>query len=103
MEFRIKREAEQYGPYSLAEVRTYLADGHVTPEDLASTDGVTWRPLRHLLADVDGRPPVRRRPARWPGGSRPHGARAVAPAGALRRRHDRQWRDAAGRRGDRGR
>jgi uncharacterized RDD family membrane protein YckC len=58
MEIRIKRGADEYGPYTPTEVRTYLADGNLARDDIASTDGVTWRPLEHLLATVDGRPPA---------------------------------------------
>jgi uncharacterized RDD family membrane protein YckC len=58
MEIRIKRDTDEYGPYTPAEARTYLADGRLTPDELASTDGVNWRPLKHLLSTLDGPPPA---------------------------------------------
>jgi uncharacterized RDD family membrane protein YckC len=78
MEIRIKRETDQYGPYTPEEIRTYLAEGRLDRTDLASTDGVTWRPLEYLLAQVDGRTPA---PA--PSGYRPAGVGPRIGAAAL--------------------
>ena len=78
MEIRIKRETDQFGPYTPEEIRTYLAEGRLDRADLASTDGVTWRPLDYLLAQADGRTPA---PA--PGGYRPAGVGPRIGAAAL--------------------
>jgi uncharacterized RDD family membrane protein YckC len=58
MEIRIKRGDELYGPYSLPEVRTYLSEDRLAPDDLASTDGATWRPLSDVLAVQEGGAPL---------------------------------------------
>lgn len=55
MEIRIKRGEEQFGPYLPDEVRAYLREGRLALDDLASTDGNAWRPLRELLG---GYPPA---------------------------------------------
>jgi uncharacterized RDD family membrane protein YckC len=80
MEIRIKRGDEQYGPYSLADVRTYLGEGRLAPHDLASTDGESWRPLDELLAHLDGRGPA---PASVGGPYRPAGLGARLGAAIL--------------------
>ncbi len=50
MEYRIAREGQTYGPYTEAEVRTYLSSGYLVETDLACTDGMTkWVPLSKLL------------------------------------------------------
>jgi uncharacterized RDD family membrane protein YckC len=54
MEIRVKRGEEQYGPYLQAEARSYLREGRLVADDLGSTDGVTWRPLRELLGYPPG-------------------------------------------------
>jgi uncharacterized RDD family membrane protein YckC len=58
MEIRIKRETEQYGPYTPAEARAYLGEGRLAPDDLASTDGASWRPLEEVLAGLAGGSPA---------------------------------------------
>lgn len=53
MVIHIRRGSDAYGPYSLEEVRTYLGDGRLAADDLASTDGVTgWLPLAALLGGL---------------------------------------------------
>ena len=49
MGIRIKRGEELFGPYSLDEARTYRGAGRIGPDDLASSDGSTWRPVDELL------------------------------------------------------
>ena len=46
MNITIARGTEQFGPYTLEEIQSYLASGHLTYSDLHWTDGMPdWRPL----------------------------------------------------------
>jgi hypothetical protein len=46
MNITIARGGEQFGPYTLEEVQSYLASGHLAYSDLYWTDGMPeWRPL----------------------------------------------------------
>ena len=67
MEIRIKRGAEEYGPYTLEEARAYLAEGRLVADDLASADGADGRPLGWLLdLPVGTVAPVPPAPGRYP-------------------------------------
>jgi len=59
MNVTIYREGQQYGPYSLEEIRTHLASGALQREtDLAWHEGLTeWLPLDQLLAQLDANQP----------------------------------------------
>jgi hypothetical protein len=52
--YTIGRGDQKYGPYTLEEVRSYVAQGSIAPSDLVWTEGMTdWRPLSELLARTD--------------------------------------------------
>ncbi len=62
MSYYISRAGQQYGPYSLAELQTYMAQGSISLTDFARTDGMaTWVPLSQLLAAAAA-PPIPPRP-----------------------------------------
>jgi len=75
MNYYISRGGQQYGPYSLADVQKYIAQGSISPGDFARTDTMTnWVPLSQLLAGAapppsPPQPPVQQPPAQpqWPG------------------------------------
>lgn len=49
MNLLIQRDGQQYGPYTLDEVRALLSEGKLLPGDLALPDGETdWKPLSTL-------------------------------------------------------
>ena len=66
MSYYISRGGQQYGPYSLADVQKYMAQGSISPGDFARTDTMTnWVPLSQLLAAAAGPstpPPVQQPP-----------------------------------------
>ena len=70
MEIRIKRGVEEYGPYSPEEARSYLGEGRLVPDDLASADGAAWQPLGGLLGIPTAAPPAARPPAGTVAGGR---------------------------------
>lgn len=50
MKITIARGDQQYGPYTIDEVKNYLATGHLSYSDLALRDGGTqWMPLSTVL------------------------------------------------------
>jgi len=50
MNILITKEGQQYGPYTVEEVKQYMADGRLTASSLAWTDGLSnWLPLSSVL------------------------------------------------------
>src|SRR5271157_4980266 len=75
MNYYISRGGQQYGPYSLADVQKYIAQGSISPGDFARTETMSnWVPLSQLLAAAAApssppTPPVQQPPAQpqWAG------------------------------------
>ena len=72
MNIRIRRGAEDYGPYTREEALEYAGQGRIAPEDLASADGGAWRPMAELLPELGGAPAASA-PAAAPGTRYPPG------------------------------
>jgi len=50
MTYRIEREGQTFGPYSLMQLQRHLASGHVVATDLAQGDGMDeWLPVQELF------------------------------------------------------
>jgi len=59
MNYRIKRGEEEFGPYSLAELQQYVQTGHVLPQDLAQSEGMSdWIPVSEILGNIPIPPAV---------------------------------------------
>lgn len=72
MNYRIRRGDQEFGPYSLAELKQYVAEGRVVPTDLALSEGMDqWTPVSQVVGDVELPTPV----------SRSSLGQALAPAG----------------------
>ena len=53
MDYYISRAGQQYGPYSLLELRKYMAQGSISLADFARTGNMTtWMPLSQLLPEL---------------------------------------------------
>ena len=53
MNYRIKRGDEEFGPYSLADLQHHVQTGHVSPQDLAQSEGMNdWVPVAQVLGDI---------------------------------------------------
>jgi hypothetical protein len=53
MNYFIKRGDQQYGPYSLATLQQYVAQGNVSQQDLARSEAMTdWVPVSSILGNV---------------------------------------------------
>jgi len=58
MTYRIARDGELYGPYSLREAERYLASGHILATDLAQPVGADeWLPITALFPTAPGHAP----------------------------------------------
>lgn len=56
--FYVKRNECIFGPYSVEEVRTYLANGRLSESDLAQVEGTgSWVPLARVLSHRPAPPP----------------------------------------------
>ena len=53
MKYYIRRDLNEYGPYTLAELQRYVAQGNITPSDLAHPEGVTeCVPVSQILGNT---------------------------------------------------
>ena len=53
MKYYIQRELNQYGPYTLADLQRYVAQGNILLTDLARSEGMTdWVPVSHVLGNI---------------------------------------------------
>jgi len=58
MQVHLERSGQQFGPYSIEEVNTYLSSGQVLPTDMAWYDGAPgWMPLTQVPGVQVGGPP----------------------------------------------
>ena len=52
MLYQISRNGQMYGPYTLEDLRRYLASGNVLPTDLAKSETMSeWLPVAQILAN----------------------------------------------------
>lgn len=50
MLYHVSRNGQNYGPYTLEDLRKYVASGNVLPTDLAKSDDMPeWLPVSHVL------------------------------------------------------
>lgn len=55
MKYYIQRGSQEYGPYSLVDLRKYVAEGNIVPNDMARReDGSEWVPVSQVLASAGG-------------------------------------------------
>src|ERR1051326_6899708 len=53
MNYFIKREEKQYGPYSLADLQKYVASGNILLTDLCRSEGLTdWVPVSQVIGNI---------------------------------------------------
>jgi hypothetical protein len=53
MNYFIKREEKEYGPYSLADLQKYVASGNVLLTDLCRSEGLTdWVPVSGVIGNI---------------------------------------------------
>jgi GYF domain 2 len=53
MRYYIKRDLNEYGPYTLADLERYVAQGNIVLTDLARSEGMTdWAPVAQILGTI---------------------------------------------------
>jgi hypothetical protein len=53
MNYFIKRDDKEYGPYSLADLQKYVASGNVLLTDLCRSEGLTdWLPVSQVIGNI---------------------------------------------------
>lgn len=53
MKYFIKRDLNEYGPYTLADLQRYVAQGNIVMTDLARSEGMTdWAPVSQVLGSI---------------------------------------------------
>jgi hypothetical protein len=53
MNYFISRNDQQYGPYTLADLQRYVADGSILVSDLTRSEGMTeWVPVSHVIGNI---------------------------------------------------
>jgi hypothetical protein len=53
MNYFIKRDDKEYGPYSLADLQKYVASGNVLLTDLSRSEGLTdWVPVSQVIGNI---------------------------------------------------
>ena len=53
MTYRVTRNGQIYGPYTLEEIERYLASGNIVPQDFAQAEGAAeWTPVAQLLSSA---------------------------------------------------
>ena len=54
MNYRIKRGDEEFGPYSLVDLKRYVGEGRIAPTDLAKSEGMDgWAPVSQVTGDME--------------------------------------------------
>src|ERR1700757_3161695 len=53
MKYYIQRQLSEYGPYTLADLQRYVAQGNILLTDLARSEGMTeWVPVSQVLGNI---------------------------------------------------
>ena len=75
MNYFIKRDLNEYGPYTLADLQKYVASGNILLTDLCRSEGLTeWVPVSQVIGNI----PVPAAP-QPPGASPAYAAPTVSP------------------------
>jgi hypothetical protein len=63
MLYHVTRGGQTYGPYTLEDLKKYVASGNVLPTDLAKSDNMPdWVPVSQVLGMAPGVPPAYQQP-----------------------------------------
>jgi len=76
MNYFIKRDTSEYGPYTLADIQKYVASGNILLTDLCRSEGLTdWVPVSQVIGNI----PVAAAPQPVAGTPGTYAAPAVSP------------------------
>jgi GYF domain 2 len=75
MKYYIQRQLNEYGPYTLADLQRYVAQGSIQLTDLTRSEGMTeWMPVSQVIGDI---------PIPVPAAQAPGGGAVYAGAGTV--------------------
>jgi hypothetical protein len=78
MKYYIRRNLNEYGPYTLEELQRYVTQGNISLSDLTRGEGRTeWVPVSQVLGNIPATPPAPPYPS--PAGGTPSYSGGVAP------------------------
>jgi hypothetical protein len=53
MNYYIQRQSQEYGPYTLADLQTYVAQGSILLTDMVRSEGMTdWAPVSQVIGNI---------------------------------------------------
>jgi hypothetical protein len=53
MKYHIRRDLNEYGPYTLADLQRYVAQGNISPSDLTRSEGMSdWVPVGDVVGNI---------------------------------------------------
>src|SRR5689334_9242897 len=53
MKYYIRRDLNEYGPYTLADLQRYVAQGNISPSDLTRSEGMPdWVPVGDVIGNI---------------------------------------------------
>jgi uncharacterized protein DUF4339 len=53
MKYYIQRQLNDYGPYTLADLQRYVAQGSILPSDMTRSEGMTeWTPVSQVIGNI---------------------------------------------------
>jgi GYF domain 2 len=53
LKYYIQRELNEYGPYTLADLQRYVAQGSILPTDMTRSEGMTeWTPVSQVIGNI---------------------------------------------------
>jgi hypothetical protein len=85
MKYYIKRDLNEYGPYTIADLQRYVTQGNISMNDLTRSEGMTdWVPVSQVVGDIPppAPPPVVTPTAPAQGGAVYGGTPVAATPGA---------------------
>ena len=79
MKYYIRRDLNEYGPYTLADLQRYVAQGNISLNDLTRSEGMTdWVPVSQVIGNIPG--PAAPAPPAAPAGGTVYGGPAAGGA-----------------------
>jgi len=83
MKYYIQRDLNEYGPYTLADLQRYVAQGNIALSDLTRSEGMTdWVPVSQVIGNIPPPSPAPAYPAPGAGGV-PSSGGAVPNTGSV--------------------
>jgi hypothetical protein len=53
LKYYIQRQLDEYGPYTLADLQRYVAQGSILPTDMTRSEGMTeWTPVSQVIGNI---------------------------------------------------